>query len=187
LSSSYIYIHRERYIETTSQPSSYKIIMVFTRFVEIGRVCLITYGKQEGKLCVIVDVLDQNRALVDGPEIPRMKINFRRVSLTDIKMDITRSTKTGKLNTAWKEQDVDKKWNATSWAKKRAAKTKRANLSDFQRFKAMVLRKKVCLSDYISILAFFLSFYFFSFFSRLYVVEKKRSSLLSTISVFGQE
>ena len=119
--------------------------MVFTRFVEIGRVCLITYGKLEGKLCVILDVIDQNKALVDGPEIPRQKINFRRISLTDIKMDIKRSIKTGKLDAAWKEQDVDAKWAKTSWAKKRVAKTKRANLTDFQRFKAMVLRKKVRL------------------------------------------
>jgi large subunit ribosomal protein L14e len=122
-----------------------KIRMVFTRFVEIGRVCLITYGELEGKLCVILDVIDQNKALVDGPEIPRQKINFRRISLTDIKMDIKRSIKTGKLDAAWKEQDVDAKWAKTSWAKKRVVKTKRANLTDFQRFKAMVLRKKVRL------------------------------------------
>ncbi len=31
---------------------------VFTRYVEIGRVCLITNGPDSGKLCVIVDVVD---------------------------------------------------------------------------------------------------------------------------------
>ena len=135
--------------------------MVFTRFVEIGRVCLITYGKLEGKLCVILDVIDQNKALVDGPEIPRQKINFRRISLTDIKMDIKRSIKTGKLDAAWKEQDVDAKWAKTSWAKKRVAKTKRANLTDFQRFKAMVLRKKVRL--FVCFLCVFLFYDIFKF------------------------
>ena len=31
------------------------------RFVEIGRVAMIAYGKDKGKLCVILDVIDQNR------------------------------------------------------------------------------------------------------------------------------
>jgi ribosomal protein L14E/L6E/L27E len=39
---------------------------VFSRYVEIGRVCLITNGPDSGKLCVIVDV-------VDGEERERKK------------------------------------------------------------------------------------------------------------------
>ena len=35
--------------------------MGYTRFVEIGRVALVNYGEQYGKLCVIMDVLDHNR------------------------------------------------------------------------------------------------------------------------------
>jgi hypothetical protein len=31
------------------------------RFVEIGRVAYIAYGPDQGKLCAIVDVIDQNR------------------------------------------------------------------------------------------------------------------------------
>ena len=33
----------------------------FKRYVEIGRVALVNYGKEYGKLVVIVDVIDQNR------------------------------------------------------------------------------------------------------------------------------
>lgn len=33
----------------------------FTRFVEIGRVVLVCYGPFEGKLAVIIDVVDQNK------------------------------------------------------------------------------------------------------------------------------
>ena len=33
----------------------------FKRFVEIGRVALVNYGKDYGRLVVIVDVVDQNR------------------------------------------------------------------------------------------------------------------------------
>jgi hypothetical protein len=33
----------------------------FKRFVEIGRVALVNYGKDYGRLVVIVDVIDQTR------------------------------------------------------------------------------------------------------------------------------
>lgn len=35
--------------------------MPFQRYVEIGRVALINYGEDYGKLVVIVDVVDKNR------------------------------------------------------------------------------------------------------------------------------
>ena len=36
-------------------------MQVFKRFVEIGRVALINEGPDQGKLCVILDVIDQRR------------------------------------------------------------------------------------------------------------------------------
>ena len=66
--------------------------MSFVRFVEIGRVCLINYGPDAGKLCTIIDVIDNNRALVDGPEsvtgVHRHAINLKRIQLTDIKVPV---------------------------------------------------------------------------------------------------
>lgn len=38
-----------------------QVRMPFSRNVEVGRVALINYGKEYGKLVVIVDVVDQNR------------------------------------------------------------------------------------------------------------------------------
>jgi hypothetical protein len=35
--------------------------------LQLGRVCLINYGDDEGKLCTVIDVVDSGRALVDGP------------------------------------------------------------------------------------------------------------------------
>ena len=34
---------------------------MYKRFVEIGRVALINEGPDQGKLCVIIDVIDQRR------------------------------------------------------------------------------------------------------------------------------
>lgn len=36
----------------------------FKRYVEIGRVALVNYGKDYGRLVVIVDVIDQNRVFL---------------------------------------------------------------------------------------------------------------------------
>ena len=35
--------------------------MPFKRYVEVGRVALVNYGTEYGKLVVITDVVDQNR------------------------------------------------------------------------------------------------------------------------------
>jgi hypothetical protein len=37
------------------------LVLFQLRFVEIGRVAYIAYGPDQGKLCAIVDVIDQNR------------------------------------------------------------------------------------------------------------------------------
>ncbi|KAK2106189.1 hypothetical protein P7K49_015703 [Saguinus oedipus] len=41
--------------------------MVFRRFMEVGWMAYVSFGPHAGKLVAIVDVIDQNRALVDGP------------------------------------------------------------------------------------------------------------------------
>ena len=39
-------------------------MVVYTRFVEIGRVGLVNFGADYGKLVTIIDVLDANRVCV---------------------------------------------------------------------------------------------------------------------------
>ncbi|KAL8486776.1 hypothetical protein ACS0TY_023460 [Phlomoides rotata] len=79
--------------------------MPFKRYVEIGRVTLVNYGKDYGRLVVIVDVIDQNRALVDAPDMVRSQMNFKRLSVTDIKIDIKRVPKTKALIAALEAAD----------------------------------------------------------------------------------
>ncbi|CAM6121895.1 unnamed protein product [Calypogeia fissa] len=116
--------------------------MPFRRYVEIGRVALVNYGPQYGKLVVIVDVIDQNRALVDSPDIVRTQVNFKRLSLTDIKIDIARNPKKKELKAAIDAADVAGKWEKSSWGRKLIVQKKRASLNDFDRFKVMVARIK---------------------------------------------
>lgn len=85
--------------------------------------------------------------LIDGPQtetgIHRQPIGLKRVSLTDVLVNkLPRNATQKNLVKAWKEQDIKAAWAKTSWAKKLDAKAKRANTSDFDRFKVMVARKQ---------------------------------------------
>nr|ACG27456.1 60 ribosomal protein L14 [Zea mays] len=118
----------------------------FRRFVQIGRVALINYGPDVGKLCVIIDVVDSNRALIDGPEsvtgVKRQAIHFKRLSLTDHVVKVPRNARQTLLTKAVTTADVKTKFANSAWGKKLAAKQARANTSDFDRFKITVLKKR---------------------------------------------
>jgi len=62
--------------------------------IEIGRICIKTYGREAGKKCVIVDVIDKNFVLVTGPKsinkLKRRKANVNHVEPTQEKIDIKR-------------------------------------------------------------------------------------------------
>merc|ERR1719271_1982803 len=69
--------------------------MGFTRFVQNGRVALVNFGADTGKLVTIVDVIDQNRCVVYGPSsgVPRQVMGYKRLNLTDIKIELGRGCK----------------------------------------------------------------------------------------------
>ncbi|KAM1003770.1 hypothetical protein EV1_004005 [Malus domestica] len=116
--------------------------MPFKRYVEIGRVALVNYGKDYSRLVVIVDVIDQNRALVDAPDMVRTQLNFKRLSLTDIKIDIKRVPNKKTLIAAMEAADVKNKWEKSSWGRKLVVQKRRAALNDFDRFKLMLAKIK---------------------------------------------
>ena len=120
--------------------------MGFNRYVEVGRVVLINHGPEAGKLATVIDIVDQNKCLIEGPEevtgVARQVISYKRIALTDHKVKIQRSARAKQLKAAWKEGDVLTQWAGSTWAKKLDNKKKRAALSDFDRFKVMVAKKQ---------------------------------------------
>ncbi|KIY98607.1 putative 60S ribosomal protein L14 [Monoraphidium neglectum] len=116
--------------------------MPFKRYVEIGRVAIINYGPEVGKLVVISDVVDQNRALVDAPGFTRRVETFKRLTLTDFKLDIPRLAAKKVVNEKWAADDINGKFDATAWGKKLKARADKAAQSDFDRYKAAVAKSK---------------------------------------------
>jgi len=109
-------------------------------------VVFINYGPDAGKLATVIDIVDQNKCLVEGPEevtgVKRQMIPYKRIALTDLTVKIQRGARAKTLKAAWKEGDTLAQWDGSSWAKKLASKEKRASLSDFGRFKVMVAKKQ---------------------------------------------
>ena len=107
---------------------------------------LITYGPDEGKLATIVDIVDGNKCLIDGPMnitgVSRQVISFKRINLTDLVVTIERNASTKDLSESWSADGTLEKWEATAWAQKLAAKKKRGSLNDFERFKVMAAKKQ---------------------------------------------
>ncbi len=55
--------------------------------IEIGRICIKTTGKEQGRKCVVVDIIDQNFVLVTGPKslsgVKRRRTNIKHLMPTD--------------------------------------------------------------------------------------------------------
>ncbi|CAE8611364.1 unnamed protein product [Polarella glacialis] len=119
---------------------------MFTRFVQAGRLALITFGPCAGKMCTIVDIVNQKNVLVDGPEsvtgVKRHMMPVKRLSLTDFRVKVRRGCREKTLRKILEKEEIMKKWTESSWAKKLQASKTRQNMTDFERFKLMVAKKR---------------------------------------------
>ncbi|KAG7296182.1 hypothetical protein JYU34_021283 [Plutella xylostella] len=118
--------------------------MPFARYVQPGRVALVADGPLKGKLVSIVDVIDQTRALVDGPGsgVPRQQIRLNQLHLTKFRLSYPFTAPTRVVRKAWTDAKLNEKWVESQWATKLANKEKRAQMTDYDRFKLSAARVK---------------------------------------------
>ncbi|OCH86308.1 60S ribosomal protein L14 [Obba rivulosa] len=117
----------------------------FKRFVEVGRVVLLNAGPYEGRIAVIAEIIDHNRAIIDGPTtgVPRQSFRYRHLSLTPFVLTkLPRGARSGAIRKQLEKEGTVAKWEASSWAQKRAAIAKRRSLNDFARFQVMLAKKQ---------------------------------------------
>ena len=62
--------------------------------IEVGRICVKIVGREAGKKCVVVDLVDKNFVLITGPkklsDIKRRRANIDHIEPTQEKIDINR-------------------------------------------------------------------------------------------------
>ncbi|XHH08931.1 MAG: 50S ribosomal protein L14e [Candidatus Bathyarchaeia archaeon] len=62
--------------------------------IEVGRICVKQAGREQGKKCVVIDVMDKSFILVTGPKkltgIKRRRVNLNHVAPLEDKIDVKR-------------------------------------------------------------------------------------------------
>lgn len=62
--------------------------------IEIGRICVKIAGREAGRKCVIIDIIDDNFVLVTGPKqltgVKRRKCNIKHIEVLPDKVNIPR-------------------------------------------------------------------------------------------------
>jgi len=111
--------------------------MPFKNFVEIGRIAVLNDGPNCGKIAVIVNVIDQNRVLIDGPTtgVLRQEFPIKRIQLTPITVKFPFNAPTRVVRKELESAKVNETWEKSSWKKRMVIKAKRAGLTDLDRFK----------------------------------------------------
>jgi len=62
--------------------------------IEVGRICVKQVGRENGKKCVVIDVMDKSFVLVTGPKkitgIKRRRVNINHVMPLEDKIEVKR-------------------------------------------------------------------------------------------------
>ncbi len=62
--------------------------------VDVGRICVKLLGREAGKKCLIVDIVDKNFVLITGPKqlngVKRRRVNVGHIEPTERKVNIKR-------------------------------------------------------------------------------------------------
>ena len=60
--------------------------------IEVGRICVKLAGREAGRKCVIVDIIDENFVLITGPKsltgVKRRRVNIKHIEPLDKTIDI---------------------------------------------------------------------------------------------------
>ncbi len=72
--------------------------------VEVGRICVKAIGREAGKRCVIVDIVDKNFVLITGPKsitgVKRRRVNINHIRPTEEKIRIKRGASDEEISAA---------------------------------------------------------------------------------------
>jgi len=62
--------------------------------IEVGRICVKQLGREKGKKCVIIDVMDKSFILITGPKklngVKRRRANMNHITALETKIEVNR-------------------------------------------------------------------------------------------------
>ena len=114
--------------------------------VSLGRVVYVNFGEHAGHVAVIVDIIDGKRVIIANPTagIKPIAISNKRIALTRFLIPgVAAGVKANDLKKAIEAYKLADKFNGSGLGKRIQKQHRRANLTDFERFKVQVLKKKL--------------------------------------------
>lgn len=79
--------------------------------IEVGRICVKIAGREAGKKCIIVDVIDKNFLLITGPKqvngVKRRRVNINHVEPTERNVNIRRGESDEEIMKALDEETLN--------------------------------------------------------------------------------
>ena len=76
--------------------------------IEVGRICVKIVGREAGRRCVIVDIVDKNFVLITGPRkvsgVKRRRVNASHLEPTQTKIDVKRGATDEEVTEALKAE-----------------------------------------------------------------------------------
>ncbi len=72
--------------------------------VEVGRLCVKTAGRENGKKCVVVDVMDKSFAMITGPKavtgVKRKRVNLNHIMPLQDRIELARGASDEEVSSA---------------------------------------------------------------------------------------
>lgn len=79
--------------------------------IEVGRVCVKIAGREAGRKCVIVDIIDRNFVLITGPQkatgVKRRRVNINHIEPTEKRVNIKRGNSDEEIMEALDEETLN--------------------------------------------------------------------------------
>jgi len=77
---------------------------------DVGRICVKLAGREAGRKCVIVDIIDERYVLITGPKsltgVKRRRVNVKHIEPTPLKVDIPKGASDEEVLKALQEANL---------------------------------------------------------------------------------
>ncbi|HIQ03384.1 MAG TPA: 50S ribosomal protein L14e [Desulfurococcales archaeon] len=78
--------------------------------IEVGRICVKIAGREAGRKCVIVDIIDENFVLITGPKkltgVKRRRVNIKHIEPTEYTIKIPKGASDEEVLKALEEKGL---------------------------------------------------------------------------------
>jgi len=111
------------------------------RCIEVGRICVIVFGRHYRRLVIIVDMIDKNRVLVDGlngvlSRVQRISMPIRWLETTKFRLlNLPRDTTKDQLKGLITKTNVVNEWRNSTTGRRHECIKRKERLNDFGRWK----------------------------------------------------